>query len=243
MTRRRICKREKTDEMDTPMDTFLLDQRPIPFQPGDSVLRAARAAGVDIPHLCFHPEFSAHGSCRVCTVRADGRPVAACTLPAHAGLVVESETEDLRTLRRAVVQMLFAEGNHFCPACEKSGDCQLQTLGYRLGVTTAGFRQVFPDRPVDASHPDMLLDSNRCILCELCVRASREVDGKAVFALGGRGLDKHLLVNAASGRLGDTDFSVDDAAARICPVGALLKKRVGFSVPIGARAVDQGSAP
>jgi hypothetical protein len=74
----------------------------------------------------------------------------------------------------------------------------LQALGYDLGVMTAGFRHLFPDRPVDASHPDILLDFNRCILCELCVRASCEVDGKCVFALSGRGIDKHLIVNAES---------------------------------------------
>ena len=118
---------------------------------------------------------------------------------------VESNTEELNELRRTLVQMLFAEGNHFCPSCEKSGNCVLQALGYDLGVMTAGFRHLFPDRPVDASHPEILLDFNRCILCELCVRAAREVDGKHVFSLAGRGLGKHLIVNAESGRLADTD--------------------------------------
>jgi [NiFe] hydrogenase diaphorase moiety small subunit len=83
-----------------------------------------------------------------------------------------------------------------------------------------------------------LLDFNRCIFCELCVRASRDVDGKAVFALTGRGIAKHLVVNAESGRLGDTDFSMDDRAANICPVGVILKKRVGFATPIGQRKYD-----
>ena len=111
--------------------------------------------------------------------------MAACTTPAEAAIEVESDTEELNELRRTLVQMLFAEGNHFCPSCEKSGNCVLQALGYDLGVMTAGFRHLFPDRPVDASHPEILLDFNRCILCELCVRASRDVDGKHVFALGG----------------------------------------------------------
>ena len=70
---------------------------------------------------------------------------------------------------------------------------------------TPHFDEFYPDRPVDASHPDILLDFNRCILCELCVRASRDVDGKNVFALAGRGINKHLIVNAESGRLADTD--------------------------------------
>ena len=94
---------------------------------------------------------------------------------------------------------------------------------------------------MDASHPDVLLDFNRCIFCELCVRASRDVDGKSVFALTGRGIDKHLVVNAESGRLADTDFAKDDLAANICPVGVILHKREGFAVPIGERTYDNAT--
>jgi [NiFe] hydrogenase diaphorase moiety small subunit len=218
--------------------TFLLDGKPIPFAPGQTVMQAALAAGHYIPHLCYHPEFKAHGSCKVCTVKADGRPAAACTLAAREGLSIESSTQELNELRSTLVQMLFAEGNHFCPSCEKSGNCTLQALGYDLGVMTAGFRHMYPERPVDASHPDILLDFNRCILCELCVRASCEVDGKCVFALSGRGIDKHLIVNAESGRLADTDVDLADKALAVCPVGVILRKRVGFQTPVGQRRFD-----
>ena len=219
-------------------NTFLLDGEEVPFQPGQTVIQAALSAGRYIPHLCYHPEFKPHGSCKVCTVKANGRTAASCTLPAQAGLEVESETDEINDLRRTLVQMLFAEGNHFCPSCEKSGNCTLQALGYDLGVMTAGFRHFFPDRPVDASHPDILLDFNRCILCELCVRASCEVDEKCVFALSGRGLTKHLVVNAESGLLADTDIALTDKALSVCPVGVILKKRVGFAQPIGQRRYD-----
>ena len=222
----------------SPRPAFLLDGTEVPFEPGQTVLQAALSAGRYIPHLCYHPEFTPHGSCKLCTARVDGRTVAACTTPAEPGLEVESATEELDNLRRTLVQMLFAEGNHFCPACEKSGDCVLQALGYDLGVMTAGFRHLYPDRPVDASHPDILLDFNRCVLCELCVRASREVDGKHVFALSGRGLDKHLIVDSDSGLLADTDVAITDKAVAVCPVGAILPKRVGFRVPIGQRRYD-----
>ena len=222
----------------SPRPAFLLDGTEVPFEPGQTVLQAALAAGRYIPHLCYHPEFTPHGSCKLCTARVDGRTVAACTTSAEPGLEVESATEELDGLRRTLVQMLFVEGNHFCPACEKSGDCVLQALGYDLGVMTAGFRHLYPDRPVDASHPDILLDFNRCVLCELCVRASREVDGKHVFALSGRGLEKHLIVDSESGLLADTDVATTDKAVAVCPVGAILPKRVGFRVPIGRRRYD-----
>jgi [NiFe] hydrogenase diaphorase moiety small subunit len=218
--------------------TFILDGREIPFVPGQTVLQAALAADIYIPHLCYHPEFRPHGSCKLCTVMADGRSVSACTLPAAAGLRIESATDEIRDQRRMLVQMLLVEGNHFCPSCEKSGACLLQALGYALGVMTPHFRHLFPNRPVDFSHPDVLLDFNRCILCELCIHASAEVDGKHVFALAGRGIEKHLVVNAESGKLGDTNFALTDKAAQVCPVGVILPKRKGFAVPIGARRFD-----
>jgi [NiFe] hydrogenase diaphorase moiety small subunit len=218
---------------------FRLDGQDVPFEPGQTVLQAALAAGRYIPHLCYHPEFQPHGSCKLCTTQLDDRTVAACTTPAAEGMEVASDTEALNGLRRTLVQMLFAEGNHFCPSCEASGNCVLQALGYDLGVLTAGFRHMFPVRPVDASHPDILLDLNRCVLCELCVRASREVDGKGVFALSGRGIAKHLIVDSPSGQLADTSLALGDKALEVCPVGAILRKGVGFATPIGERRFDR----
>ena len=219
--------------------TFQLDGEEVPFEPGQTVMQAALAAGRYIPHLCYHP--GVHAARQLQGLHGQGqRPDdgGVHDPPAESATEVESNTEELNELRRTLVQMLFAEGNHFCPSCEKSGDCVLQALGYDLGVMTAGFRHLFPDRPVDASHPELLLDFNRCILCELCVRAAREVDGKHVFSLAGRGLDKHLIVNAESGRLVDTDVAVTDKAVAVCPVGVILRKRVGFATPIGERRYD-----
>lgn len=217
---------------------FNLDGHEVPFSPGQTVIQAALAAGVYIPHLCHHADFAPHGSCKVCTCRINGRMATSCTFPALEGLEVESETPEVQELRRDLVQFLFTEGNHFCPSCEQSGNCKLQAVGYDLGVLTGHYNPLFPDRPVDASHPDVLLDTNRCILCELCVRASATMDGKSVFALSGRGITKHLIVNAESGRLADTQLAVGDKAMNVCPVGAIIRKRQGFRVPIGQRTYD-----
>jgi [NiFe] hydrogenase diaphorase moiety small subunit len=218
--------------------TFVLDGQPVAYSPGQTVLQAAMAAGVFIPHLCYHPEFKPHGSCKLCTVKAAGRFVSACTVQVREGMEVENNTPELNDKRRTMLQMLFVEGNHFCPSCEKSGNCMLQGLAYELEMLTPHFPHFFQDRPVDASHPDVLLDFNRCILCELCVRASRDIDGKSVFALTGRGIGKHLVVSSESNKLGDTDFALTDKAAHVCPVGVILQKRKGFAVPIGKRLYD-----
>ena len=218
--------------------TFSLDGQDVQFQVGETIIQAATRAGRYIPHLCWHPDFHPHGSCRLCMVKVNGRAGAACTVRAAAGTEVESDTHELNAQRKTLLQMLFVEGNHFCPSCEKSGNCLLQATAYQMGMEGPHFEQFYPDRPVDASHPDILLDFNRCILCELCVRASRDVDGKAVFAIGGHGIHTRLLVNSDSGRLVDTDMVLGDRAASICPMGVILPKRRGFAIPIGQRRFD-----
>jgi [NiFe] hydrogenase diaphorase moiety small subunit len=226
------------------IDTILhIDGQPVPFTEGQTILEAALAAGIWIPHLCYHPDYEPHGSCKLCTVTVNGRNGSACTVKAMPGQEVLSANPEIQERRRMLLQMLFVEGNHFCPGCEKSGNCTLQALAYDAEMLTPHYDHFYPDRPLDGSHPDILLDLNRCIMCELCVRASRDVDGKNVFALSRRGRESHLIVNAESGLLGDTDMAVDDAAAHICPVGAIIVKRVGFKVPIGERIFDRKPIP
>ncbi len=219
--------------------TFTIDGKVVPFEEGETIIQAARKAGVYIPHLCYHPEFKPHGSCKLCTVKVNGWQTASCTMRAGENMVVESNTDELNSERRTLTQMLFVEGNHFCPACERSGECKLQATAYDLGMMTPHFDHFFPNRAVDASHPDWMLDFNRCILCSLCVRASRDVDSKNVFALTERGIKTKLIVNSKSGKLGDTNFSVTDKAAQVCPVGVHIRKRRGFAVPIGERRYDK----
>ena len=219
--------------------TISIDGHAVVFTKGQTIMQAAMAAGIYIPHLCHNPEFSPHGSCRVCTVTVDGRNVAACTMPATAGQKVLNNTAELNHLRRTLLQMLFVEGNHICPACEQSGACQLQAVAYYLEMLSPHYKHFFPHRILDGTHPDVIIDFNRCILCELCVRASRDVDGKEVFAVSGRGLDAHLVVNSPSGKLGDSNFAAADKAADVCPVGAILLKHQGYKAPIGQRLYDR----
>lgn len=218
---------------------FTLDGREIPFVPGQTIMDAAMAAGVYIPHLCHNPDYAPHGSCRVCLVGVGRRQVSACTAPVAEGMEVDSRSESVQASRRAVLQMLFVEGNHLCPSCERSGSCQLQAVAYYVGMLAPHYPPFFPRRAVDASHPQFVIDFNRCILCELCVRASRDHDKKRVFAISGRGLASHLVIDSPSGRLGDSRFAAEDRAAHVCPVGAILPKHKGFEHPIGQRLYDR----
>lgn len=218
--------------------TFKLDGKNIAFQDGDTVMDAALRAGEYIPHLCHNPEFTPHGSCRVCIVGVNGRHFSACTLPATDNMEVDNSSETIMDQRRNLLQMLFVEGNHVCPGCEKSGACQLQAVAYYTRMLSPHYTHFFPKRTVDASHRDIAIDFNRCILCELCVRASRDVDNKNVFSITGRGLKSHLVINSASGRLYDSELSATDKAVSVCPVGAILPKHIGYDQPIGERLYD-----
>jgi [NiFe] hydrogenase diaphorase moiety small subunit len=218
--------------------TLTIDDQIIPFSDGQTIIEAARTAGVYIPHLCHRPGYSPHGSCKLCTVFVNGRQCSACTFPAADGQKVISTNEDMQQDRLRITQMLFVEGNHFCPSCEKSGNCQLQGVAYHLNMLDNHFPHFYAQREMDASHPDILIDHNRCIFCNLCVRASRDKDGKNVFAIAGRGINKRLIINSPTGKLKDSDISMDDCAAHVCPTGAILIKHTGYQVPIGERIYD-----
>ena len=219
--------------------TIIIDGKEVPFTEGQTIMDAAIAADIYIPHLCHNPDYTPHGSCKLCTVKVNGRNCSACTFPATEGQEIQNQSGELEKDRKRITQMLFVEGNHFCPSCEKTGNCQLQGVAYYLGMHDNHFPHFFANREVDASHPDILIDHNRCIFCNLCVRASQEKDHKNVFAISGRGINKRLIVNSISGQLKDSDIAIDDCAAHICPTGAILIKRTGYQVPIGERLYDK----
>jgi [NiFe] hydrogenase diaphorase moiety small subunit len=217
---------------------FKIDGTDVKAGQGQTILSAALDAGVYIPHLCFCPSLPPHGSCRVCAVKANGRYVAACTTPPEKDMtVVNNEDPELKDFRKSVIEMLFVEGNHYCMFCERSGNCELQAVAYYLGMTTPRYPFLLPQREVDASHPDVFLDRNRCIQCGRCVQTSRDCDGKHVFELVGRGIGTSLGIDAESG-LSNTDLSSRDKAVTVCPVGAINLRGTAFRTPIGKRLYD-----
>jgi len=218
---------------------FTVDGRECLAKPGQMIVEAAKANGVYIPVLCHYEGLKPVGSCRICTVRAGGRFMAACTQPAAEGLAVENTAPDLEDMRKAIIEMLFVEGNHFCPACEKSGNCELQALAYRYRLTVPRFPYLWPRRELDAAAPRLMLERNRCVLCQRCVRGVRAKDGRKVFAVVDRSGHATIEMDAKlAGRLSEAEAR---RAMDICPVGAILRKETGFAVPIGRRKYD--SAP
>lgn len=218
--------------------SFTVDGVEIEASQGQSVIEACDIAGIYIPRLCYHPELKTTGTCRVCTCKINGRNAAACLTPAMKGMAIENETPTLTADRRAVIEMLFVEGDHPCPYCVASGDCELQALGYRLGMIAPAQPYQWPDRKIDATHPDIYLDHSRCILCARCIEASRMEDGKTVFGFEGRGIAMRLNVDAAGG-LGHTQMAAVDKAAHVCPVACIVIKRESYQIPNGERRFDK----
>ena len=217
--------------------TITIDGQACTARPGLTIAEAAKANGIYIPTLCHYEGLKPVGSCRVCTVRVGGRYMAACTQIASEGMAVENTAPDLEDMRRSILEMLFVEGNHLCPTCEKSGNCELQALAYRYRIMAPRFPFQFPVRQVDASAPKIVLEHNRCIQCQRCVRSIQTKDGRRIFVPQNRshrrkiGVDPRLVAELT-----------DEMALKamdVCPVGSILRKEVGFAVPIGQRKYDK----
>ena len=199
---------------------------------GQTILEAATANKIYIPTLCNLPELKPKGSCRVCNVKVNGKLMTACTTPVAEGMEVENNTEDIKDIRASIIELMFVEGNHYCPYCEKSGNCDLQAIAYKYKIPAPRFPYQFPDREIEANGK-LIKDHNRCILCKRCIRAIKDEEGRSIFAFKKRG---HMVIINI-----DTDLAVNmsdemaQQAMDICPVGAILKKEIGFSVPIGER--------
>lgn len=216
--------------------TITIDGRECAGHKGQTITQAARENGVFIPTLCDFQNIVPGGACRICTVMVNGRPTAACTTPIIDGMKVENDTDALNKARKMLLEMLFVEGNHFCPACEKSGSCELQALAYRYRIMAPRFQYLFQPRKVDATAPRLVIEHNRCIMCKRCVRAIKASDGRAIFSFVKRGADVDIAIDheLAAGLTGEQATE----AMNTCPVGAIIKKEKGFDVPIGKRLYD-----
>ena len=129
--------------------TITIDGKKISAEAGANLVKVAHDNGFFIPSLCYYEHIDPPlGTCRVCTCNIDGKPQQACTEKIHDGMEVEINTEELADIRKAIVEMMFSEGNHFCPGCQKSGNCDLQHMGYEMGLSHLRFPPSV-QRPLD----------------------------------------------------------------------------------------------
>jgi [NiFe] hydrogenase diaphorase moiety small subunit len=214
---------------------FTIDGKEVVAKNGQNIIDAARENGIYIPSLCHITGVKAAGSCRICNVKVNGKFMTACTTPVGEGMLVENDTSEVNELRKSIVEVLFVEGNHYCPFCEKSGNCELQALGYRFNMMVPRFPYQFPVKEVDANSTLIYHDKNRCIACKRCVRSIKK-DGKNVFAFRERGHKLSVSIDNELASLLSEQEALE--AMEICPVGAIIKKEIGFKIPIGQRKFD-----
>jgi formate dehydrogenase major subunit len=195
-----------------------------------TVLQAARLVGVDIPTLCDHPALKPYGGCRLCVVEVEGMRTlqASCTLPVYNGMVVRTHTSKVHQARDFVLTLLFSERNHFCPFCQKSGgDCELQNAAYGEEMTHWPIQPDWKPFTLDTSHPYILIDHNRCILCRRCVRTCGELVGNFTLSIANRGANS-LLVADNGVPFGDSSCISCGNCLQICPTGALIDRQSAY---------------
>ncbi|MBN2518911.1 MAG: (2Fe-2S)-binding protein [Bacteroidales bacterium] len=216
---------------------FKIDGKECTGNEGDFIVQAAKENNIYIPTLCNLEGVKPKGSCRICTVKVNGRMMTACTTPIIEGMEIESNIKELNELRKSIVELLFIEGNHFCPSCEKSGNCELQALAYRFQIMAPRFPFTFPLREVDASNPKIIKEQNRCILCKRCIRSIKDEKGRSVFAYRKRGHKSEVIVDPVLGA--NMTDKMAQKAMNNCPVGSIIVKEKGFVTPIGKRKYDK----
>ena len=206
------------------MPRIFIDGRPIEADARQTVIEAARANGVEIPHFCWHPELSVAGNCRICVVQVEGRSWVeiACNMPVTEGLRVLTDSDLVRDYRKQMLQLVTLNHPVDCGICDKAGECRLQDYHYTYNGAPSQSRDV----KVKATkfHPlraRILLDNERCILCSRCVRFTHEVSKTKSLGIVQRG-DSSLVRGSEDGAFAKDDYS--DNIIDLCPVGALLSR-------------------
>lgn len=214
-----------------------IDGKKIKTDSGRNLVEVAKENDIFIPSLCYYEHIDPPmGTCRVCTCNVNGVPGPACMEKVKDGMEIEVHTDSLKNTRKAIVEMMFSEGNHFCPSCEKSGDCELQHMGYEMGVYKTRFPHLFKDRLIDFNPKRIVIEHNRCVKCKRCVEEVFTDDQKQVFGFTNRGNETLVSIDYEQ----EAKLSQEQAinAMKICPTGAILVRGQSYAKPFGERRFD-----
>jgi NADH dehydrogenase/NADH:ubiquinone oxidoreductase subunit G len=209
------------------MITLTVDGRTVSVPPGTLLVEAARQAGIEIPVYCYHPKLAPAGACRMCLVEVEKMPKlqTACTTAVAEGMVVRTGSPQVREARRGVLELLLINHPLDCPICDKGGECDLQDFTLRHGPPASRFLdgKITRRKALDCP-PFLVIDEERCILCQRCVRYEDEVLGERNLVLVDRG--SHMTI----GTQGRSDYPgyFSGNNTELCPVGALTSRPYRF---------------
>lgn len=211
------------------MIELTIDDKAIEVEPGTTILEAALANGIDVPHLCHHPDLVPSGACRMCIVEIDDQknPQPGCGMTCQDGMVVRTQTEQLHNMRRDIIDLFVSDHPLDCVICDKSGACDLQHYAYEFGIRETSFdfelsRTLFQD-----DNPFFIRDHQYCILCGKCVRVCDEIVGANAIEFTGRGFDSHIAT-PFDGPMIDSSCVFCGSCVQVCPTAALMpRSRMG----------------
>ncbi len=209
------------------MPVLTINGRTIEAQPGQTIIQAARANGIHIPHYCWHPGLSVAGNCRMCLVEVEKMPklVIGCATTVADGMVVHTNSPKAIEAREAVMEFLLINHPLDCPICDEAGQCKLQDYAFKHSTAQSRFeeeKEHKPKRQEVNSH--IMLDDERCIMCSRCVRFASEVAHQPVFTFTNRG--DHVVLTVPPGEKLDSPYAMN--VIDLCPVGALTSRDFRF---------------
>jgi NADP-reducing hydrogenase subunit HndD len=203
-----------------------IDGTPLSLPRGTTVMQAAERLGVRIPRLCYHPDLSLAGSCRVCIVEVKDMPyyMASCSVEVWEGMEVQTNSPAIRRARRDIVELLLDNHSMDCQTCERDGHCELQDMAYAMGVRQRHFEGRRKDFPADLTSVAVVREPKKCILCGRCVRVCAEIQGVYNLSQHGRGFNT-VVAPAHLAKMDDSACIQCGQCINVCPTAAFLEKR------------------
>ena len=208
---------------------MIVDGQRVPFDGEKNVLSVIRKAGIDMPTFCYYSELSVHGACRMCIVEnvKTGKIDASCSMEPRDGLEIRTNTARLLRHRRMILELMLASHDCSCTTCAKSGNCRLQALAQRFGVSRVRFPDTRERYEQDNTSLAIFRDPNKCILCGDCVRVCEELQGQGILNYAHRGSELQVMP-AFDRKLADTKCVGCGQCAAVCTTGAItVKNQIG----------------
>jgi len=204
--------------------TLQIDGKMIEIDNEKNLLEVIRKNKIELPTFCYHSELSVYGACRLCMVDIEGRGLQpACSTPPASGMVIKTNTAEIREMRKIIVELLLANGNHDCPTCAKNESCQLRALAGRLGIKKIRYKKTQSKYTVDDINPSIIRDSDKCVLCGDCVRVCDEIQSIGAIDFAFRGSDS-VVTPSFNKTLDKVECVFCGQCVRVCPTGALTIK-------------------
>lgn len=206
------------------MPSMIIDGIRVSFTDESNVLSVIRKAGIDLPTLCYLSELSIYGACRLCTVKdGEGRYFTSCSAKPQDGMVIYTNTADLRKYRRMIVELLLVSHDRHCTSCTKNGRCQLQKLAERMHIRDVRFSNLQETHTLDGSSHCIVRNPAKCILCGDCVRMCDNVQSVGAIDFAGKGA-KVFVSPKGNSLIADTDCVGCGQCRVVCPTGAISIK-------------------